>query len=88
MKISEQIAKLQAIQEEYGDLDVYEYTDWGTIQPYYQSTHRPGVRKIYSQKWEDAEHMRDELSGANIDESDEHIHDVDLSKPIVIGVVI
>lgn len=87
MKISEQIAKLQAIQEKYGDIDVYEYTDCGTVQPF-QSTMRPEARKIYSQKWEDAEWMENTLSDASIDEIDEEIHDVDLSKPIVVGVVI
>lgn len=85
MKISEMIQKLNAINEEHGDLDIYEHNDWATISPYEFS---PKVNKIYSQKWEDAPHMRDELSNGNLNEQDNELHDVDLTKPIVIGVII
>lgn len=85
MKISEMIQKLKAINEDYGDLDIYEYNDRATISPYEFS---PKVNKIYSQKWEDVPHMRDELSNGNLNEQDNELHDVDLLKPIVIGVII
>lgn len=85
MKISKMIQKLNVIYEEHGDLDIYEHNDWATISPYDFS---PKVNKIYSQRWEDAPHMRDELSNGNLNELDNELHDVDLSKPIVIGVII
>lgn len=87
MKVSQLIKKLQIIQEEYGDLDVYEYNDWATINKF-EGNSFPKVSKIYSQKWEDAEHMKNELSNGNLDEKDEELHDVDLTKPIVKGVII
>lgn len=87
MKISKMIEKLQQIKEEHGDLSLYEYNDWATISRI-ESDYIPRVAKIYSQKWEGAEHMRNELSYGNLDEKDEELHDVDLIKPIVKGVII
>ena len=85
LKISEMIKYLQNIQEEHGDLDLYTYTDLATVQKY---SYQPKVYKIYSQKWEDAEHMRNELSNGDLNERDEDLYDVDLTKPIVKGLVI
>lgn len=85
MKISDMIKNLQEIQNEHGDLDLYEYTDWATTDKY---SSKPKVYKIYSKKWEDAEHMRDELSNGELEENDVDLYDVDLTKPIVKGVIV
>lgn len=85
MKVSEMINKLQEIKNEHGDLDVYEHTDWATIA---KNSFQPTVYKIYSQKWEGFEHMKNELSEGNLDTADSDLYDVDLTKPIVKGVVV
>ncbi|AZV43616.1 hypothetical protein BAOM_3007 [Peribacillus asahii] len=87
MKISEMIEKLQRIKNEYGDLEIYEHNDWTTLSKY-ESGYRPRVSKIYYQKWEDAEHMQNELSEGNVNEADDELFDVDISKPIILGVTI
>lgn len=87
MKISEMIEKLQQLQKEHGDLNLYEYNDWATISEY-KGEIFPRVNKIYYQKWEDAEHMIDELRGESLGVVDGELYDVDLTKPIVIGVII
>ena len=87
MKTSEMIEKLQEIKNEHGDLEIYEYTDWATVAKF-KSSLTPRVAKIYSQKWEGYEHMQNQLSDGNLDENDEDLHDVDLNKPIVKGLLI
>ncbi|WP_405101686.1 hypothetical protein [Oceanobacillus sp. FSL H7-0719] len=87
MKVSEMIKKLQDIEREHGDLEIYEHTDWATITRF-ESVYRPEVAKIYYQNWEDASHMRNELSDGRLDVADADLYDVDLSKPIVKGVII
>lgn len=87
MKVSEMIKRLQKIQSEHGDLEIYEYTDWAFLRKYETSSF-PTVDKIYSRKHEDAEYMRDELSSDDLEVADEELDDVDLTKPIVKGVVI
>lgn len=87
MKITDMIKALQAIEKEHGDLDIYEYTDWATITKL-DGIYRPKISKIYSQKWEKAEHMRGELSDGNLNEKDAELYEVDLTKPIVKGVII
>lgn len=86
MKVYELIKKLEEIKEKHGDLDVYTSDDARIFK--YNSEYSPQVRKIYTQKWEDAEHMRDELSDGNIEEKNEDLYDVNLNKPIFTAVLL
>ena len=88
MRVTEMIKALQDIEKEHGDLEIYEYTNMATVAKYEGYSLRPRVDKIYSQKWEHAAWMRDELSNGELEEADEELYDVDLTKPIVKGVLI
>ncbi|WP_405169335.1 hypothetical protein [Paenibacillus sp. FSL H3-0286] len=85
IKISEYIDTLQKIKEEHGDLGMFEYNDYATIS---KVSYLPKPQKIYSQKWVDADYMKNELSNARIDIEDKDLYNVNLKKPIIIGVVI
>lgn len=86
MKISELIIKLQKLKSEHGDLEVYETTDCDVIK--YDTEFRPKAVKLYHQKWEDADYMKDCLSDGNLDESDAELHDVDVKRPIIKAIII
>lgn len=86
MKISELITKLQQLEKEQGDIDVYETTDWDVIK--YDGLYRPRVSKLYYQKWEDSDEMKRYLSDGNLDEKDTELYDVDLTRPIIKAVII
>lgn len=83
-KLSELILKLQDIQNKYGDLDLYTEYDTLISKGYYE----PNVSKLYYQHWEDSPHMINELSFSSITEVDEELYDVDLTRPIVKGLVL
>ena len=86
MKISEMIETLQELQEEHGDLELYESDDAAIFK--YQGEYKPLVCKIYSQKWEDAEWMKGQLSDGSLGTKDEDLYDVDLNKPIIKAVLL
>ena len=81
------IAELQKLKDEHGDLDIYENTDWGTVQKR-ESRYKPYVRKIHYKKFEDDDALRDELHYEDVDVEDKDIYDVDLTRPIVKGIMI
>jgi hypothetical protein len=87
MKISEMIERLKTIQAEHGDLELYEYTDYATIMKR-ENAYLPRVDKIHYKKHDDFQSLVNELHNEDINVNDEDIYDVDLSKPIVKGVVI
>ncbi|AAU85056.1 hypothetical protein BCBBV1cgp9 [Bacillus phage BCASJ1c] len=87
MKISQMIKQLQDIKEEHGDLDLYEYSDIATIIKR-ENAYLPRVDKIHYKKHADYPSLKDELHNEDLSVSDENIYDIDLSRPIVKGVVI
>lgn len=87
MKLSKLIIKLQEIEKEFGDLDVYETGDSGLLYKY-EGIFRPTATKVYYQKWEDAAYMKDELTEGDVEVANEDLYDVDLSRPIKIGLLI
>ena len=87
MKISGMIDHLKSIQEFHGDLDVYEYTEYATIAKR-ENNYLPKVDKIHYKKHEEFESLQDELYNDDASIDDKDIYDIDLSRPIVIGVVI
>lgn len=86
MKISELVKKLEMVQEEHGDLDLY-IPDEAFIFKY-DSEFSVRVKKMYYKKWEDAEYMRKFIAYGDLDEKDEELFDVDLSKPIFKAVIL
>lgn len=87
MKVSEMIEKLQQIKSEHGDLEVY--NSEGAMFFKCDSEYRPRVSKFYYGKWEDFnDYMKDELLEGDIEIPDKELYDVDLTKPITLGVLI
>ena len=86
MKISQLIRKLQSIQEEHGDLELYIPDDAFIYK--YDSEFGSEVKKMYYRKWEDADYMREYISYGDLDAKDEELYDVDLSKPIFKAVIL
>lgn len=53
-----------------------------------QLEHGVKVCKMYTQKWEDAEWMRNQFTDGDLEEKDENLYDVDLTKPIFKAVLL
>ncbi|MCM3109929.1 hypothetical protein [Lederbergia lenta] len=86
MNIEEMINRLQEIKDKHGNLDIYECDDAFIYK--HDGKYRPRTVKLYHQKWEDDEPMRDELSDGNLEEDDCDLYDVDLGRPIFKAVLI
>lgn len=86
MKVSEMITKLEKIQKEHGDLELYCVDDCRIYEC--NSNYSATVKKLYYQKWEDTEYMRDVLADDDVNIKDEDLDDVDLTKPIIKAVII
>lgn len=86
MKISEMIKALENIEKEHGNLEIYAEADGGTYQ--YSGDVYPQVVKTYYRRGEDAKWMKGYLDNDDFNKKDEELYDVDLTKPIIKGVVI
>lgn len=81
MKISEMIKKLEDIKKEHGDISVYEFDD-GILTKYKSMiSERPNAGKVYHTNWGG-------ILGTNVDTAEDEIYDIDLKKPVSIGVIL